>query len=97
MNPWRIRSGACAYTLLLYGAAREVVAKEQDSDIGSDDWIGAFSSAHRTMREAFCAPGPLERTVAYPGLGDIPATMLFDMQLGAGGARPGPGPADRCG
>ena len=37
MNPWRIRSGACAYTLLLYGAAREVVAKEQDSDIGSDD------------------------------------------------------------
>ena len=57
-------------------------AKEQDSDIGSDDWTGAFRSAYRTMREAFCAPGALERTVAHPGMGDIPATMLFDLRLG---------------
>ena len=48
--------GMRIYTLLLHGAAREVVAKEQDSDIGSDDWIGAFGSAYRAMREAFCAP-----------------------------------------
>ena len=74
--------GMRMYTLLLHRAAREVVAKEQDSDIGSDDWIGAFSSAYRTMRGAFCAPGALERTVTHPGMGDIPAAMLFDMQLG---------------
>lgn len=74
--------GMRIYTLLLHGAAREVVAKEQDSDIGSDDWIGAFGSAYRAMREAFCAPGALERTVAHPGMGDIPATMLFDLRLG---------------
>jgi uncharacterized protein (TIGR03086 family) len=70
------------YTLLLHGAAREVVAKEQDGDIGSDDWTGAFRSAYRTMREAFGALGALERTVAHPGMGDIPATMLFDLRLG---------------
>lgn len=74
--------GMRIYTLSLHGAAREVVAKEQDSGIGSDDWIGAFGSAYRTMREAFCAPGALERTVAHPGMGDIPATMLFDLRLG---------------
>jgi len=74
--------GMRIYTLLLHGATREVVAREQQSDIGSDDWIEAFGSAYRTMRDAFCAPGVLERTVAHPGMGDIPATMLFDMQLG---------------
>jgi uncharacterized protein (TIGR03086 family) len=68
--------------LLLHGAAREVVAEEQQSGIGSDDWIAAFRSAYRTMREAFCAPGALERTVAHPGMGDIPAAMLFDLRLG---------------
>lgn len=70
------------YTLLLHGATREVVAKEQQSDMGSDEWIGAFSGAYRTMRDAFCAPGALEGTVAHPGMGDIPAAMLFGMQLG---------------
>ena len=74
--------GMRIYPLLLHGAAREVVAKEQDSDLGSDDWIGAFGSSYRTMRETFCAPGALERTVAHPGMGDIPATMLFDLRLG---------------
>jgi uncharacterized protein (TIGR03086 family) len=34
------------------------------------------------MREAFCAPGALQRTVAHPGMGEIPVAMLFDMQLG---------------
>jgi len=74
--------GMRIYTLLLHGAAREVVAEEQQSDIGSDDWVGAFRSAYRTMRDAFCAPGALERTVAHPGMGEIPATMLFDLRLG---------------
>jgi uncharacterized protein (TIGR03086 family) len=73
--------GMRMYTLLLQGAAREVVAKEQDSDIGSDDWVAAFSGAYQTMREAFGAPGALERTVAHPRRGEIPSTMLFDMGL----------------
>jgi uncharacterized protein (TIGR03086 family) len=70
------------YTLLLHGATHEVVAEEQQSGIGSDDWVGAFRSAYRTMRDAFCAPGALECTVAHPGRGEIPATMLFDLRLG---------------
>ena len=74
--------GMRIYTLLLHGAAREVVAKEQDSDIGSDDWVGAFRGAYQVMREGFGAPGALERTVAHPGMGEIPATMLFDLRLG---------------
>ena len=74
--------GMRIYTLLLHGATREVVAKEQQSGIGSDDWVGAFRSGYRTMRDAFSAPGALERTVAHPGMGEIPAAMLFAMQLG---------------
>ena len=31
--------------------------------------------------DAFHASGALERTVAHPGMGNIPATMLFDMRL----------------
>ena len=34
------------------------------------------------MRDAFHAPGALDRTVAHPGMGEIPATMLFDLRLG---------------
>src|SRR5262249_44710452 len=34
-----------------------------------------------TMRGAFHARGALERTVPHPGLGDIPAAMLFDLGL----------------
>jgi uncharacterized protein (TIGR03086 family) len=69
------------HALLLHGATREVVVRERQSGIGSDDWTGAFSPAYQEMRDAFGAPGALERTVAHPGMGEIPATMLFDMQL----------------
>ena len=61
--------------------ARPARLSLKKSDIGSDDWIAAFGSAYRTMRGAFCAPGALERTIAHPGMGDIPAAMLFDVQL----------------
>jgi hypothetical protein len=44
--------GMRIYTSLLHGAAREVVAKEQDSGIGSDDWIGAYQVNLRRLSKA---------------------------------------------
>lgn len=86
---WNVRDlvthlirGMRLYTLLLHGATGDVATKALEGfDVGSEDWAGVFRSGYRTMRDAFDAPGALERTVSHPGLGDIPATMLFDMRL----------------
>ena len=68
--------------MLLHGATGEIAAKALESfDIGPEDWAKVFRSDYRTMRDAFHAPGALGRTVSHPGLGDIPATMLFDLGL----------------
>jgi uncharacterized protein (TIGR03086 family) len=67
--------------VLLKGSTREGAEAVEGGDIGSEDWVGVFNSDYQTMRDAFDAPGALERTVTHPMMGDIPATMLFDMRM----------------
>jgi uncharacterized protein (TIGR03086 family) len=71
------------YTLLLNQATGDGGVEASESrDLGPNDWIGAFNSEHRAMREAFQASGAFERTVAHPGMSEIAATNLIDMGMG---------------
>lgn len=72
-------NGMRRYTLLLNG-------KTLETDTGvvsikSDDWLSAFRREYHILRAAFMAPGAMERTVAHPGMGDIPGSVLFEMRL----------------
>jgi uncharacterized protein (TIGR03086 family) len=73
--------GMRGFTLLLNGATREGAEALGSCDIGSEDWRGAFNSSYQTMRDAFAAPGAMERTVTHPIMGNIPASMLFDIRM----------------
>jgi uncharacterized protein (TIGR03086 family) len=73
--------GMRRYILLLEGATLEGTEEGEGGGIGSDDWVGVFHRDYQTMRDAFDAPGALERSVTHPMMGDIPATMLFDMRI----------------
>jgi len=70
-----------SYTRLLEGATGEGPDTGDGGDIDSEDWVGVFNRDYRTMRDAFDAPGALERTVTHRMMGEIPATMLFDMRM----------------
>jgi uncharacterized protein (TIGR03086 family) len=73
--------GMRGFTLLVNGATREGAEAFEGGEIGSEDWVGVFNSDYQTMRDAFDAPGALERTVTHPIMGDIPASMLFDIRM----------------
>ena len=73
--------GMRGFTLLLNGAPREGAEAFEGGDIGPADWVGVFNSDYQVMRDAFDAPGALERTVRHPIMGDIPASMLFDIRV----------------
>lgn len=74
--------GMRGFTLLVEGRPGEGAAALEAEGIGSPDWLDAFCGAYEAMREAFDAPGALERSVTHPLMGEIPASMLFEIRIG---------------
>jgi uncharacterized protein (TIGR03086 family) len=73
--------GMRSYTMFMNGATvAEATEEFRVGDIAPEDWVEVFNGDYRTMREAFGAPGALERTVSH-WIGDMPATELFVMRI----------------
>jgi len=93
-----VLGGGHRYALWLADTPRAEVDATRALDFVGDDPVGALDRHARTLREAFAAPGALERTVAHvagevPGIGLLELRVLeqtlhaWDIAVGIGGDR----------